>query len=298
MPGSSQPPPGQAVAQRVWVNGRAGREVSVLERGLHFGDGLFETIACVGGRARFLELHLQRLAAGCARLGLAAPDEAILRAEVQQLAAPSARAIIKVLLTRGAAASRGYALTGSEAPTRISLRYAWPPEDPELAREGVRVRIAALRLGENPALAGLKHCNRLEQVLARREWTDSAIAEALMFSSSGALICGTMSNVFLVRDGRLYTPRVDRCGVAGIMRQVVLTAAADAGIAAEERVLDLSDLQAADEVFLTNALIGIRPVRELDGRPLSPAGVTRRLQERLAPLLEARAPLPEGAGGA
>ncbi len=280
MPGSSRPPPGQAVAQLVWVNGRADREASALERGLHFGDGLFETVAWVG-RARFLELHLQRLAAGCARLGLAAPDEAILRAEVQELAAPSARAIIKVLL-----------------PTRISLRYAWPPEDPELAREGVRVRIAALRLGENPALAGLKHCNRLEQVLARREWTDSAIAEALMFSSSGALICGTASNVFLVRDGRLYTPRVDRCGVAGIMRQVVLTAAAGAGIAAEERVLDLSDLQAADEVFLTNALIGIRPVRELDGRPLSPAGVTRRLQERLAPLLEARAPLPEGASGA
>ncbi len=127
MPGSSQPPPGRAVAQLVWINGRAGGGVSALERGLHFGDGLFETVACMGGRARFLELHLQRLAAGCARLGLAAPDEAILRAEVQQLAAPSARAIIKVLLTRGAAASRGYALTGSEAPTRISLRYAWPP---------------------------------------------------------------------------------------------------------------------------------------------------------------------------
>jgi 4-amino-4-deoxychorismate lyase len=296
MPGSSQPSPGQAIAQLVWVNGRAASEVSALERGLHFGDGLFETIACVGGQARFLELHLQRLAAGCARLGLAAPDDAILRAEVQQLAAPSARAIIKVLLTRGAAASRGYALSGSEAPTRISLRYAWPPEDPELTHQGVRVRIAALRLGENPALAGLKHCNRLEQVLARREWTDTAIAEALMFSSSGALICGTMSNVFLVQDGRLYTPRVDRCGVAGIMRQVVLAAAAGAGIAAEERVLDLSDLEAAGEVFLTNALIGIRPVRELDGRPLSPGGLTRRLQERLAPLLEA--PLPAGAGGA
>jgi len=298
MPGSSQPPPGAGLAHPVWVNGRAAGEVSALERGLHFGDGLFETIACVGGRARFLPLHLRRLAAGCARLGLAAPDEAILRAEVQQLAAQAARAIIKVLLTRGAAASRGYALSGAEAPTRICLRYAWPPEDPEPAREGVRVRIAALRLGENPALAGLKHCNRLEQVLARREWTDSGIAEALMFSSSGALICGTMSNVFLVRDGKLYTPRVDRCGVAGIMRQVVLAAAADLGLAAEERVLDRGDLEAAGELFLTNALIGIRPVRELEGRALSPGALTRRLQERVAPLLEARVPLPEEAGGA
>jgi len=285
------------VPEVVWVNGRAAGEVSALERGLHFGDGLFETIACAGGHARFLELHLRRLAAGCARLGLAAPDEAILRAEVQQLAAQSARAIVKVLLTRGAAASRGYGVSGLETSTRIALRYAWPPQDPELARAGVCVRIAALRLGENPALAGLKHCNRLEQVLARREWTDSGIAEALMFSSSGALISGTMSNVFLVRDGTLCTPRVDRCGVAGVMRQVVLAAAADAGIAAEERVLDLSDLQAAREVFLTNALIGIRPVRELEGRPLSPGGLTRRMQERLAPLLEARA-VPEEAGDA
>jgi len=104
-----------------------------------------------------------------------------------------------------------------------------------------------------------------------------------------------MSNVFLVRDGTLCTPRVDRCGVAGIMRQVVLAAAADAGIAAEERVLDAGDLQAAREVFLTNALIGIRPVRELEGRPLAPPGLTRRLQERLAPLLEVRA-VPEEAG--
>jgi 4-amino-4-deoxychorismate lyase len=263
-------------------------EVSALERGLHFGDGLFETIACEGGRPRFLELHLRRLAAGCARLGLEAPAAATLRAELQQLAAPCGRAIIKVLLTRGAAAARGYAVTGFEQPTRISLRYAWPPEDPGLARAGVRVRIAALRLGENPALAGLKHCNRLEQVLARREWTDTGIAEALMFSSSGALVSGTMSNVFMVRDAKLYTPRVDRCGVAGVMRQVVLAAAADAGIAAEERVLDSQELACAQEVFLTNALMGIRPVRELDGRPLPPGPLTRRLQERLAPLLEAR----------
>ncbi len=285
------------VPEVVWVNGRAAGEVSALERGLHFGDGLFETIACEGGRPRFLELHLRRLGAGCARLGLEAPEAATLRAEVQRLAAPCGRAIIKVLLTRGAAAARGYAVTGFEQPTRISLRYAWPPEDPGVARVGVRVRIAALRLGENPALAGLKHCNRLEQVLARREWTDTGIAEALMFSSSGALVSGTMSNVFMVRNGKLYTPRVDRCGVAGVMRQVVLAAAADAGIAAEERVLDSQELASAQEVFLTNALMGIRPVRELEGRALPPGPLTRRLQERLAPLLGARPQPPEEAGG-
>ena len=115
-----------------------------------------------------------------------------------RLAGESPRSIIKVLLTRGAALARGYAPSGAEPPTRVTLRYAWPEEDASLAHEGVRVRVARTRLGENPALAGIKHCNRLEQVLARAEWTDPTIAEALLYSSSGALISGTMSNVFLV----------------------------------------------------------------------------------------------------
>ena len=100
------------------------------------------------------------------------------------------------------------------------LRY--PPGRSARRREGVRVRLGELRLGENPALAGLKHLNRLEQVLARLEWSDPGIAEALLFSSSGALVSGSMSNVFLVHGGRLATPRLDRCGVAGVMREVVL----------------------------------------------------------------------------
>jgi 4-amino-4-deoxychorismate lyase len=276
--------------QEMRVNGRAAHSVSLLERGLHYGDGLFETIACLEGRARFLERHLRRLTEGCARLGMAPVDAGELRREVETLAAGAARAVVKVLVTRGTAVTRGYALTGHEQPTRIALRYPWPADDPALARDGVRVRIASLRLGENPALAGLKHCNRLEQVLARREWTDTGITESLLFSSSGPLVSGTMTNVFLVHDSTLLTPRVDRCGVAGIMREVVLGLAAGAGLAAEERVLDAQDLARAREVFLTSALTGIRPVRELAGRALAPGPVTRALQARLAPLLAVGTP--------
>jgi len=268
------------------VNGRAARGVSLLERGLHYGDGLFETIACVAGRARFLDRHLRRLTEGCARLAMPPVDAAGLRREIEKLAAGAARAVIKLLVTRGAAVTRGYALTGREQPTRIMLRYPWPGDDPTLARDGVRVRIARLRLGENPALAGLKHCNRLEQVLARAEWTDTGITESLLFSSSGALISGTMTNVFLVRDSMLVTPRMDRCGVAGVMRAVVLDLAAEAGIAAGERVLEARHLAQAQELFLTSALTGIRPVRELDGRTLAPGPVTRALQARLTARLQ------------
>jgi len=263
--------------------------VPVLERALHYGDGLFETIACLEGQPRLLERHLRRLAAGCERLGLDAPPTAPLASELADLARGTSRAIIKLLLTRGVALARGYALTGGERTTRILLRYAWPRGDPAGQEQGVRVRLATLRLGENPALAGIKHCNRLEQVLARREWTDPAIAEALLFSSSGALVSGTMSNVFLVKGSKLLTPLIDRCGVAGIMRGLILEIAAAAGIAAQERRLEAADLEAADELFLTNALSGIRPVRELAGVRRARGAVTRLLQERLAAHLSAEA---------
>ena len=274
----------EGAPQAVWVNGRPDAALSPLERGLHYGDGLFETIACLGGRPRFLNLHLERLARGCTRLGIELPDREELRREILAAAAEAPSAIVKVLLTRGPAVARGYATTGSEQLTRLTLRYR-REDEPRNAQDGVRVRTAALRLGENPALAGLKHLNRLEQVLARREWSDGAIAEALMFSSSGMLISGVMSNVFLVEGARLRTPLLDRCGVAGVMRQVVLREAARAGIAAEEAPLDAGDLARARELFLTSAVIGLRPVRVLDGRACEIGAVTRELQQRLAPLL-------------
>ncbi|MDB6047192.1 MAG: 4-amino-4-deoxychorismate lyase [Gammaproteobacteria bacterium] len=270
----------------VLVNGIPDRQVAPLDRAVHFGDGLFETIACRRGGPRFLSLHLERLELGCARLGIDPGNLDDLRGEVRTLAREVDSAIVKVLVTRGTALARGYGVTGREKATRITFRYAWPHETPSASQDGVQVRTAAMRLGENPALAGLKHCNRLEQVLARREWTDPDILEALLFSSSDRLVSGTMSNVFIVEGSRLRTPRVDLCGVAGVMRHVVLREAANAGIPVEEAVLSAEDLLSADELFLTNARIGIWPVRALDGRPISPGPLTRRLQQLIAPLLE------------
>jgi len=277
------------------IDGRPGGEVSALERGLHYGDGLFETIACVAGSPRLLPLHLKRLLHGCRRLALNPPDPAQLADEITALARGSERAVLKLIVTRGTAHARGYAASGEERGTRILLRYPWPKEDERLTNEGVRVRLAELRLGENPALAGLKTLNRLEQVLARFEWSTPAIAESLMFSSGGDLISGTASNVFLVRGGELATPRLDRCGVAGVMREAVALGAQRARITLKKCTLRAEDLAAAEEVFLTSALIGVRPVRELAGRALAVGPVTRRLQQELAPLLTGEERLPVSA---
>lgn len=282
--------PGSGEALSVLVNGDAAGGLSPLDRGLHFGDGVFETIACLHGRPRFLSLHLERLAHGCRTLGFSPPAAHSLREEIERLAGAVDRAIVKLIVSRGPATVRGYAVSGREQATRVAIRYPWPVEDPVLLQQGVSVRVAAMRLGENPALAGLKHCNRLEQILARGEPDAAAAREALMLSRSGKLISGTMTNVFLV-DGpagspRLRTPALDLCGVAGVMRRVVLREAARAGITATECALWPADLAAAAEVFLTNARVGIWPVGRLEDRTLAPGSVTRRLQSLLRPLLE------------
>jgi 4-amino-4-deoxychorismate lyase len=260
--------------------------LSPYDRGLHFGDGLFETIVCKTGKPRFLSLHLERLSLGCARLSINLGDVEPVRREVQQLAASSGDAVIKVIVTRGAAVARGYGWSGAEVATLLVLRYPLPAENVSATREGIRVRIAKLRYGENEALAGMKHLNRLEQVLARSEASAEDAAELLVFSSSGKLISGTMSNVFLAREGRLLTPQLNRCGVAGVMRRVVLREAAAEGFAVEETELTAEDLAKADEVFVTNARIGLWPVKTLDSREIGVGALTRRLQARLAPLLE------------
>jgi 4-amino-4-deoxychorismate lyase len=267
--------------ERVLLNGSPDTRVSPFDRGVHFGDGLFETIACRDGRPKFLSLHLERLIRGCARLGIDAGNADVIDAEVRTLARDVESAIVKVIMTRGTALARGYGVTGREKATRITFRYPWPQETRTEAQEGIQVRTATLRLGENPALAGLKHCNRLEQVLARREWTDPAITEALLFSSSGKLVSGTMSNVFVVEGSSVRTPRVDVCGIAGVMRRVVLREAARNSIDVREEVLNAGDLHRADEIFLTNVRMGIWPIRSLDGRDLVPGPVTRRLQQLL-----------------
>ena len=274
----------------VLINGVAAGGISALDRGLHFGDGVFETIACLHGRPRFLSLHLERLAHGCRTLGFPPPAAEPLREEIGGLAGAQERSIVKLVVTRGPATVRGYAFSGREQATRVAIRYPWPVEDPALRQQGVSVRVAAMRLGENPALAGLKHCNRLEQILARGEPEAAAVTEALMLSRSGQLVSGTMTNVFLV-DGppqspRLRTPVVDLCGVAGVMRRVVLREAARAGIPVTQCALWPADLAAATEVFLTNARVGIWPVGRLEERTLTPGPVTRRLQTLLEPMLE------------
>ncbi len=266
---------------RFWVDGVEGALLPVTDRGLHYGDGLFETIAAVDGRLRFEGLHWQRLARGCVRLGLPAPDWQAVRTEALR-AATGDRAIVKVIVTRGSG-GRGYAPPDSACRSRrIVVRYPWPADAEAASLQGAVCIWSEVTLSEQPLLAGLKHLNRLEHVLARGLVAAQGADEALMCTEDGQVVCGTMSNVFVVRQNRLQTPRVDRAGVAGVIRAVVLRDAAALGLSVAESTLRRADLELADEVFLTNARIGVWPVRRLGGVDYALGPCAQRLRQHIA----------------
>ncbi|MEJ0084065.1 MAG: aminodeoxychorismate lyase [Pseudomonadota bacterium] len=265
-----------------WVDGIAANSVPLDDRGLQYGDGLFETILVRNGRARFLDAHFARLDLGCQRLGIRFAASADLRAEITRAVAHApAAAILKLIVTRGSGPRRGYAPRGTFPPRRVLTLFAAP--SPVSLMEGADARIASLRLAENPVLAGIKHLNRLENVLAAAEPGHELVFESLLLDAAGNIVCGTMSNVFTVIAGRLNTPPVDRCGVAGVMRSVVLRQAAALGIICEQRRMPLADFLAADEVFITNARIGVVPLRRV-GEHSFMSNLARTLAANIEPL--------------
>ncbi len=261
------------------VDGRAVRSVGIDDRGLHYGDGVFTTMAIQDGRPLLWPRHRARLDWGCARIGLRPPDWTRLRAEVDALVADDGGAsVVKIVLTRPPG-RRGYRPTSGRA-RRIVLRYDRPAWDPGRWARGVRVRLCRWRLGAQPGLAGIKHLNRLEQVMARAEWDDEW-DEGLLLDVRGRVVGGTMSNLLLVVDGQLLTPRLEEAGIAGVMRGVVMDLAASWGMPCRPTEVTPAMVEAADELMLSNALIGVWPIAELDGRAWPVGRVTRRILDGL-----------------
>ena len=266
------------------INGRQTERLSALDRGLQYGDGLFETLRVVAGRPLHWRRHMARLRRGCEALAIAMPEPALLEAEARQLCEPLDHAVLKITVTRGQG-GRGYAPPAGVAPTRILATYAAPVFPASRRTEGVALRWCETRLAQNPRLAGIKHLNRLEQVLARAEWEPApgaeGIAEGLMLDNNNNVIEGTMSNLFCVRDNTLLTPDLSQCGIAGVTRERVIEAARAADIPLRETSLDVEQVLAADELFVCNSLIGIWPVRSLDRQTFAVGPVTRRLSAAL-----------------
>lgn len=259
----------------ILVNGQLADTVSALDRGLAYGDGVFRTLRTHAGQPLWWRDHYAKLAADCAALALACPDEAGLHAEVCRVA-DAGQGVVKLIVTRGSGA-RGYAPPVAQAATRVVLATPLPQHAQPEAATDVTARWCALRLAWQPRLAGIKHLNRLENVLARTEWDDPAIFEGLLCDSGGAVISGVMSNLFWVKAGELFTPDLSQCGVAGVARARLLRAAGRHGIRTHIGRLPPDAILAADEVMLCNSIIGVRRIARLDGVTWSPAGWTDTL---------------------
>lgn len=260
--GQSPPNPSQAIA--------------VDDRGFQYGDGLFETLLLANGQVRFVDDHLQRLFDGCQRLGIPAPERQVLLAEIAQVAAAASSGVMKIIVSRGAG-GRGYRPAANATANRVVALYPLNAASPE----PLQLRWCQTRLGRNVSLAGIKHLNRLEQVLAQSEWTEGEADEGLMMDTEGELVCATAGNVFVVRDGALLTPDLRFCGVRGVMRAQVLKAAAQLNIAIVQEPLWPADLETASEVFVTNAVRGIRSAAALDSLQWNDRTLANRIKGAL-----------------
>lgn len=247
------------------------------DRGLAYGDGLFETLRVHGGDAPWWSRHWARLATDAARLGIAVPDEARVRAVLTALFDDAGDGVCKLLLTRGGG-GRGYAPplmdTGARpAPTWIVSRHALPAAWPA---DGIVVDWCATTLGASPRLAGIKHCNRLEQVLARAEWHDSARHEGLLCDASGRVVTAIAANLAWCEDGQWLTPTVTAGAIAGICRGWLITH----GVR-EVEPPSPARLLAAEALLLCNAVRGILPVQRLGERVWPATGAAHAWRQRL-----------------
>lgn len=271
---------------QAWLDGKSigglGPEVvsAELMRGLAYGDGLFETIHVESGRAQFLALHLDRLRAGCRRLALVC-DEMALRREIAGALDAGVEGVLKIIVVR-AGAERGYASRPGAGSHRFLQFFSQNVSGFFNRHPPAILRVCRQRLSLQPTLAGMKHLNRLEQVLARAEWSDPQITEGLMLDANGRVIEAVSSNIFCVRDGELLTPSLHQCGVAGVLRRVVIEYL---GMPVREQTLTLDDFYSAAEVFLTSTLRGIQPVTQLDCIHWQYGSVTIALQHKLEQLL-------------
>ena len=252
----------------ILVDGLSQDTVSIQDRSVQYGDGVFETIAVREGVPMAWDLHLRRLYAACTALDLNQPDEAVLMEDLRRVCADQEKVVVKIILTRGEG-GRGYSPAPGSNNRRIVAAYAWPDYPADYSDKGIVAGISEIRLGHNPVLAGIKHLNRLEQVLIARELADNELVEAIVLDIDDAVTEGSKSNIFLVKNEVLYTPRLDMAGVNGVIREAILQKAAEEKMEMRVEKLDLDDLFRADEVFFCNSVAGIWPVRLVDEKEYS-----------------------------
>jgi 4-amino-4-deoxychorismate lyase len=262
------------------VNGKQGNLICIRDRGLLYGDGVFRTFRTLHGRAQHWPLHFQKLHNDCSSLGIVCPDIELLSAELDRLLLQHPDGVVKLIVTRGQGI-RGYAPSAHAIPTHIWDISPLPDYPPDRTTLGIKARWCQLRLGLQPRLGGIKHLNRLENVLAAAESNDAEVAEGLLMDTDGNVIEGTRSNLFLVVRGKLVTPDLSSCGVSGVQRGRVMAWAAQHNLQLQVRDIRPDEVRHADELFVVNSIIGLWPIRELDQQKWHSFPVSAKIHDDL-----------------
>lgn len=262
------------------VNGEPGNLISIRDRGLLYGDGVFRTLLASRGKAINWPQHYQKLQHDCAALEIPCPEYLLLTAELNQMLHVHPEGVLKIIITRGAA-QRGYVPFADTAPSRIWDVFDVPSYPAEWSTSGIKAGVCQFRLSRQPCLAGIKHLNRLENVLASDELRKHDWDEGILLDTHDCVIEGTRTNLFMASGGALITPVLTECGVAGVQRDRVISLARQQDIALEVRDIGLNELMTADEIFLVNSIIGVWPVRELEQSRWSHFPLASRIREHL-----------------
>jgi 4-amino-4-deoxychorismate lyase len=250
------------------INGSFDQTISVFDRGFSYGDGVFRTMKVRNGLPMSWPFHYQKLVADCAVIGIVCPSAELLMSDLQklfenELFSEDLTQVAKIIITRGEG-ERGYAPPTITVPTRVVMKSGLPHYAKSNYDKGVQLHVCDLRLAAQPKLAGIKHLNRLENVLARMEWREDAIFDGLLLDQAGNVIECTMSNVFARFGTELVTPDLSQCGVSGITRQRILGLGSVLGLDLVVRALNLEQLLQADEIIICNSLFGAFQVTQIN----------------------------------
>lgn len=242
------------------INGNFDQAISVFDRGFSYGDGVFRTMKMRNGMPVSWPFHYQKLVADCAAIGIVCPSAELLMSDLQklfekELFSEDSTQVAKIMITRGEG-ERGYAPPTITVPTRVVIKSAFPQYAEALHDKGAQLHICNIRLSIQPKLAGIKHLNRLENVLARMEWREDTIFDGLLLDPSGNVIECTMSNVFARFGHDLLTPDLSQCGVAGITRQRIIGLSSVLGLNIQVKPMTLEQFLKADEIVICNSLYG------------------------------------------
>ena len=266
------------------INGKFKDSISVLDRGLAYGDGFFETMQWLGKNneslqgVEFWNRHVKRIIKSAKILKIKIPNKNIFAEYKNKILTAAQKkdiyeGILKIIITRGVG-GRGYSYENNMKPTIIFIVF--PNAIPKQI-ESVNVKICKSTISDNVDISGLKHLNRLDSVQARSEWNNKNIFEGIFIDNNENILEGTMTNIFFVKNKSLVTPSIISSGINGIMREVVLVYGKKFFNEIIIREIRKHEIENFDEMFLTNSIIKVLPVKKCGKKKFTISNSTKKL---------------------